>query len=210
MRSLLIVADTAAIDAAMSSGADAVVLDVGALDQDVAAGILAYVRPATLWLLLGPVDGERLGGDLDALVRFHPAGVLLAGAAGDADVMRVSAMIAAREALAGLDDGALRIIAAAAETPAGLFGLGTYAGASGRLAGLAVATGAPSPVPAGSLAVARALCLAAAAAANVVAIDAPSAGTDIEDDCRRARADGFGAKLTRDPAEVAAINRAFG
>ncbi len=42
-----------------------------------------------------------------------------------------------REAECGLEDGGTRIIAIATETAAGLFALGSFAGASRRLAGLA-------------------------------------------------------------------------
>src|SRR5204863_3877658 len=74
--------------------------------------------------------------DLDPIVPARPDGIVLPKAAGGSDVMRLAAMLGAREAVAGIADGAIKVIAITTETAAALFTLGTYAGASARLAGL--------------------------------------------------------------------------
>src|SRR5262249_18364410 len=121
--------------------------------------------------------------DLEVIVPARPDGIVLPKAAGGAEVMRLSAMLAAGEAVAGLADGAVMILAIATESPAALFTLGSYVGASARLAGLtwgaedlSTALGAESIRDAGGnltdpYRLARALCLAGAAAAKVPAID---------------------------------------
>src|SRR4029450_5169410 len=55
---------------------------------------------------------------------------------GGADVVRADAKLSAREAMAGLPDGCIRIVAIATETATALFLAGTYCGASERLAAL--------------------------------------------------------------------------
>src|SRR4029079_1645996 len=104
-------------------------------------------------------------------------------AEGGAAVIHCDAKMTAREAVHGLPDGGLDIIAIATETAQALFLAGTYAGASKRLKGLtwgaedlSVELGAErnrdrdgrflAPYH-----LARSLCLAGAATAQVQAID---------------------------------------
>ena len=128
-----------------------------------------------------------------------------------------------REAEYGLADGATRIIAIATESARGVFALGTLAGASHRLAGvawggedLAADVGAEANRGPGGLytdpyRIARAMTLFAAAAAEVDAID--SVYTNFRDldglgaECREARRDGFAAKMAIHPAQVAGHQR---
>src|SRR5205085_3716583 len=104
-------------------------------------------------------------------------------AEGGASIAQADSKLAAREAIAGLDRGHIAILAQAIETAAGIFQLGTLAGASARLIGL---TWGPEDLSAeigaeanrdheGRLTepyrLARALCLFAAASARVPAIE---------------------------------------
>ena len=118
-----------------------------------------------------------------------------------------------------------RILAIATENAAGVFALGTFAGASHRLMGLAwggedlsADLGAETNRrDDGSYAepyrIARALTLLGAAAAAVDAVD--SVYTNFRDhdglrtECIEARRDGFVAKMAIHPAQVPIINEAF-
>ncbi len=129
-----------------------------------------------------------------------------------------------REALHGVEDGATRILVLATETAASLFTLGTYRGASARLAGLtwgaedlSAETGALETRAGGEwtepFRVVRSLALFAAAAAGVPAIDAVHADfRDLEGlrrECATAKRDGFSGKLAIHPDQVEPINEAF-
>ena len=144
---------------------------------------------------------------------------------GGADVSHLGAKLAVREAEFDLADGSTGVIAIATENARGLFALGTFAGASHRLEGLAwggedlsADIGAETNrVDDGSYAepyrLARALTLLGATAAEVDAIDAVY--TNFRDheglaaECRAARRDGFAAKMAIHPAQVPVINEAF-
>ncbi|MBI1867559.1 MAG: aldolase [Methylocystis sp.] len=223
--------------AALSCGADALALELGN-STDRAARARAWAaardflgrargltpRPA-LYVRVASVEGGLIDADLAALVPLAPDGVLLEEACGGASVQHLSAKLAVHEAEAGLEDGATRIVALATQTPAGVFALGAYAGASRRLAGLAFdAAGLgdclgvktwrlPNGELASTFALARALVLFGAAAAGVAAIDA--AFPDIAEEtawraeCLAARRDGFAAKMTSRPAHVHVINELF-
>jgi citrate lyase subunit beta/citryl-CoA lyase len=154
-----------------------------------------------------------------------PDGIVLPKASGGADVSLLAARIALREALHDLEDGGTRILAIATETPAALFGLGTYAGASGRLEGLAwggedlaATIGATATKEADGgwsepFRLARNLCLFGAAAAGVQAID--TVFTNFRDldglrcEAEAAARDGFTGKLAIHPAQLAVLNDAF-
>ena len=98
-------------------------------------------------------------------------------------VIHADAKLAAREAISGLADGHIKIVAIATETATALFLAGTYRGASARLEGLtwgaedlSAELGAETNRDPGGrfldpYRLARALCLAGAAAARVQAID---------------------------------------
>src|SRR5260370_23895414 len=150
MRSLLFVpADGGKkLDKAMASGADAIIVD---LEDSIAPERKSEARTLAAAFLKGAaglttrprilvrVNGLQTGvadADLDAVVPAGPDAILLPKAEGGAAVTHADAKIAAREAIAGLTDGHIKIFALATETAQALFLAGTYRGASTRLVGL--------------------------------------------------------------------------
>jgi citrate lyase subunit beta/citryl-CoA lyase len=239
MRSLLFVPGDSPRKQAkgLESGADALIVD---LEDSVAAGRKEEARAATLAFLndigakahrprlLVRVNGLDTGltdADLDAVVAGRPDAILLPKAEGGPSVVHLDAKLAAREALCGLADGAIQIMAIATETAAALFAAGTYAGASTRLAALtwgaedlSADLGAETNRDeegrfTGPFRLARSLCVAAAAAARVAALD--TVFVDFRDtqglrrEAEEARRDGFTGKLAIHPGQVAVINEVF-
>jgi len=239
MRSLLFVpADGGKkLDKAMASGADAVIVDLedsisaegkaaarlSAADflKDVAS---ASPRPRLLVRLNGFATGLT-DADLDAVVPARPDIILLPKADGGAAVAEADAKLTAREAIAGLPEGAIKIVALATETAAALFLAGTYAGSSRRLIGLTwgaedlsadLGAEANRDAEGGFLdpyRLARTLCLAGAAAAQVQAIDTIAADFRnialLRRETEDARRDGFTGKMAIHPAQVPVINEVF-
>ena len=139
--------------------------------------------------------------------------------------MHADAKLAAQEAIAGLPEGHIKIIAMAIESAAGLFLAGTIGRQSARLIGLswgaedlAAELGAESNRdPEGRYTPpyvhARTLCLMAAATAQVAAIE--TIYMDYRDpqglrrDSEAARRDGFTGRLAIHPAQVPIINEVF-
>jgi citrate lyase subunit beta/citryl-CoA lyase len=239
MRSLLFVPGDSPnkLDKGMGSGADALLLD---LEDSISPGRKAEARATTAAFLKEAialkarprlyvrVNGLRTGlidDDLDVVVAARPDGIMLPKAEGGSDVIHCDAKLTAREALNGLPDGALDIIAIATETAAALFLAGTYAGASRRLKGLtwgaedlSVELGAEANRDGDGnflapYQLARSLCLAGAAAAQVQAIDTVYVdfrnAAGLRRDCEEARRDGFTGKMAIHPAQVAVINEVF-
>jgi len=239
MRSLLFVPGDSPRKQAkgLESGADALIVD---LEDSVAAGRKEEARAATLAFLkdigakahrprlLVRVNGLDTGltdADLDAVVAGRPDAILLPKAEGGPSVVHLDAKLAAREALCGLADGAIQIMAIATETAAALFAAGTYAGASTRLAALtwgaedlSADLGAETNRDeegrfTGPFRLARSLCVAAAAAAKVAALD--TVFVDFRDtqglrrEAEEARRDGFTGKLAIHPGQVTVINEVF-
>jgi len=239
MRSLLFVpADSPKkLDKAMTSGADALIVDLEvsvahsgkARARQSAAAFLKEVGGAkTRPYLLVRVNSLKTGlidADLDAIVPGNPDAIMLPKAEGGASVVHADAKLAAREATNGLPDGHIKIAAIATETAAALFLAGTYAGASKRLSALtwgaedlSAELGAESNrdtegVLLDPYRLARALCLTAAAAAGVPAID--TVFVDFSDteafrrECGAARRDGFSGKMAIHPVQVPIINAIF-
>jgi citrate lyase subunit beta/citryl-CoA lyase len=239
MRSLLFVpADGGSkLDKAFASGADAIILD---LEDSIAherkdaarASAAAFLRNAVMQAgrprLLVRVNGIATGltdADLDAIVPARPDAILLPKAEGGASVIHADAKLAAREAIAGLQDGHIKILAQAIETAAGVFLAGTFRGASTRLIGM---TWGPEDLSAevgaeanrdgqGRLTepyrLARSLCLFGAAAAETAAIETVYVDFRNLDGLRReteeARRDGFSGRLAIHPAQVPVINEVF-
>ena len=124
---------------------------------------------------------------LDALLPAAPDGLVLPAESG-ADVQHLGVMLAVREAKLGFADGATRIIARAATTPGAIFHLGSFAGASRRLAALAFDGGALATAlrrgedapdaPDAPLAMASALTVFSAKAAGVPALLVENHATD--------------------------------
>jgi citrate lyase subunit beta / citryl-CoA lyase len=239
MRSLLFVpADSAKkLDKAMTSGADAVIVDLEdsiALDgkararQSAAAFLKDAVATKSRPYIVVRVNGLHTGltdADLDAVVPARPDAIMLPKAQGGASVVHADAKLAVREAMSDLPDGQIKIVALATETAAAMFLAGTYAGASTRLSALtwgaedlSAELGAEANRDAQGrfldpYRLARTLCLTGAAAAEVPAID--TVYVDFHDsdgfrrECEEARRDGFTGKMAVHPAQVPIINALF-
>ena len=239
MRSLLFVpADSARkLDKAMSSGADALIVDLEdsiAFDgkagarESAAAFLKNAMSNAQRPYLMVRVNGLQTGltdADLDAIAPAKPDAIMLPKAEGGAAIVHTDAKLAVREAQNDLPDGHIKILPIATETAAALFMVGTFAGASARLIGM---TWGAEDLSAelGARAnrdeqgrfldpyrLARSLCLAGAAAAEVAAID--TVFVDFRNDagfrreCEEACRDGFVGKMAIHPAQVPIINDVF-
>ena len=239
MRSLLFVpADGGSkLDKAMASGADGVIID---LEDSIAAASKESARKLALDFLksaqsrkdrpqllvrINGLDTGMTDADLDAVVPGKPDAVLLPKAEGGATVIHLDAKLTVREALAGLPEGEIKILAQTVESPAGLFSAGSYRNCSARLIGM---TWGPEDLSAelgaeanreidGTLTepyrIARAMCLFGAAAAKVSAIETIYVNfrdTDVlRKDTELARRDGFTGRLAIHPAQVPVINEVF-
>ena len=239
MRSLLFVpADGGAkLDKAMASGADAVILD---LEDSITPERKAQARAAALEFLkaaqtkkprprllvrINGLDTGMIDADLEAVVAGRPDAIVFPKAEGGASVVHLDAKLTAREAIAGLPEGGIKILAQAVESAAGLFAAGTYRGASARLIGmtwgpedLSAELGAQANRDAaGHLTepyrLARNICLYGAAAAKLPAIETVYVDFRNTEGLRRdtqdARRDGFAGRLAIHPAQVAVINEVF-
>lgn len=223
MRAILVLPADAG-DAPMGSlpdGVSALLLrlgsEAGRTREAARAGAKAFLGTAgrqgerpVIFVQIAPIRSPDSEADLDAVVVPGLGGVFLEGCDGRADVQQLAARLAAREAAQGLPEGALRIIALAAQTPAGVFSLGNYRGASPRLAALAM-DDAPLPGGGATRGVARALLALGAAAAALPALDsAPDVeGDAFEEACRAVGREGFFGLMTTRAAEIPAIARAL-
>lgn len=239
MRSLLFVPGDSPkkLQKGLESGADALILD---LEDSVALAAKPQAREISLDFLksTGPQAKRPLlivrinalatglsDADLDAIMPGAPDAIMLPKSEGGTDVAHLAARIAVREAENELPDGATRIIPIATETAKGIFGLGSYAGASHRLAALtwgAEDLSADLGAEANRLTdgsytdpyrLARSLALFAAASAQVDAIDTVFTNfrdaEGFEAECRAGRRDGFTGKMAIHPAQVPVINSVF-
>jgi citrate lyase subunit beta/citryl-CoA lyase len=239
MRSLLFVPgdDDKKLAKALTSGADALIVDLEdsvaearkpAARTFAAAFVAEARRLATrprLYVRVNAFASGLTAADLDAVIPAAPDGVVLPKCRGGADVQRLGANLAVREAEHGLIDGSTRIVAIATESARALFGFASYRGASGRLEGLAwggedlsVDIGAetnrlPDGAYAAPYALARTLTLVGAVAAEARPIDAVYTNFRDLDGLRAealaARRDGFLAKMAIHPAQVPIINEVF-
>jgi citrate lyase subunit beta/citryl-CoA lyase len=239
MRSLLFVpADGGAkLDKAFASGADAVILD---LEDSITPERKDTARKAALDFLknaqskkerpqllvrINGLDTGMTDADLDAVVPGKPDAIMFPKAEGGATVTHLDAKLTAREAVAGLPEGTIKILAQTVETAAGVFSAGTYLNSSARLIGM---TWGPEDLSAeiGAQAnrdgngvltepyrLARAICLLGATAAKVPAYETIYVDFRNSDGLRRdteeARRDGFAGRLAIHPAQVAVINAVF-
>jgi citrate lyase subunit beta/citryl-CoA lyase len=237
MRSLLFVPGDSdkKLERGLSSGADALIVDLEdsvSVDRkaQARATALAFLQTAKrdrlkLLVRVNALDTGLTDDDLDAIVRGRPDAIMLPKAAGGASVTHLHVKLSAREAIAGLPDGNIGIVALATETAASLFTTGTYAGASPRLAALtwgaedlsaelgAEANRDDNGSFLDPYRLARALCLAGAAAAGVPAIDTVYVDfrneAGLRRECEEARRDGFTAKMAIHPTQVPVINAVF-
>lgn len=211
------------MEKALASGADALILDLedsvtperkGEAREAVAAFLAHEPSGVARWVRINPLDGGMTQDDLAAARGAD--GIVLPKSASGQDVAALDAM------LAGM---ATRILPIATETPAAIFGLGSYAGCSPRLAGitwgaedLPAAIGAQSSREADGRYTApyemiRGLTLFGAHAAGVAPIE--TVYPDFRDleglgaYCARAMRDGFTGMMAIHPAQVPVINAAF-
>lgn len=228
------------IEKALASAADAVVLD---LEDSVAPAAKAAAREAAAQTLArvlaraehragGPrlmvrvngLDTPHIEADLDAVAPHRPFAIMLPKARGGDDVQHLAVKLAVREAESGLDDGAIGILPLATETAGSLFRLGSYAGSSRRLIGLAWSAedlaadlGAQANRVDGRFTppflLARNMALFAAVGAGLPAFDAVFRDhrdlVGLRRECAEARRDGFWGKLAIHPDQAAIINEAF-
>jgi citrate lyase subunit beta/citryl-CoA lyase len=239
MRSLLFVpADGGSkLDKAMASGADAVIID---LEDSIAPERKAQARAAALEFLesaaptpqrprllvrINGLDTGMTDADLDAIVAGRPDAVVFPKAEGGGSVVHLDAKLTAREAIAGVPEGSIKVLAQAVESAAGLFAIGSFRDPNRRLIGLtwgpedlSAELGAEANRDAQGLLtepyrLARSMCLYGAAAAKLPAIETVYVDFRNEDGLRRdtqdARRDGFTGRLAIHPAQVPIINEVF-
>jgi citrate lyase subunit beta/citryl-CoA lyase len=239
MRSLLFVpADGGKkLDKAMASGAHAVIID---LEDSVTTDrkpearklALAFLKEAgkakqrpRLFVRVNGLETGMIDADLDAVVPGAPDGILFPKAEGGPTVTHLDAKLTAREAIAGLAEGHVKVLAQNVESAAGFFAAGTYRGSSKRLIGvtwgpedLSAELGAEANRDAtGRLTepyrLARSVCLFSAAAAKTAAIETVFVDFRNEEGLRKdtedAKRDGFVGRLAIHPAQVPIINAVF-
>ncbi|TPV98985.1 MAG: (3S)-malyl-CoA thioesterase [Beijerinckiaceae bacterium] len=239
MRSLLFIpADSEKkLAKGLASGADSLILDLEdsiapeskQKARDLALAFLAsalrkHLRPR-LYVRVNGLNSGLTEADLNAVMQAPPDGILLPKTVNGASLQHLGALLAVREAEQDLADGSTKIMAIVTETPAAIFNMGTYAGASHRLEGLtwgaedlAAALGAETNRDTdGSYTfpflLARSLTLFAAAAAGVLAIDAVHGNfrdlARLRLECEEAKRDGFTGKMAIHPAQIEIINEIF-
>jgi citrate lyase subunit beta/citryl-CoA lyase len=237
MRSLLFVPGDSEkkLAKAQDCGADVVILDledaVAPANKAKARGIVAeYLkalkqRKACIYVRVNALTTGLADDDLDAVVPGRPDGIMLPKSAGGVDAIALGAKLAAREAINGLDDGAIKTIPIATETAASIFNMGSYRGASARMEALtwgAEDLAAEIAAETQRLAdgnytapyqLARSLCLFAAVSSNVTPIDTVFTNFRDEAGLRRealaARRDGFLGKMVIHPDQVGPVNEIF-
>jgi citrate lyase subunit beta/citryl-CoA lyase len=239
MRSLLFVpADAGSkLDKAMASGADAVIID---LEDSISPERKAHARAACfdflksaqpktprprLLVRINGLDTGMTDADLAAIVPGKPDAILFPKAEGGASLVHLDAKLTAQEAIAGVPEGAIKVLAQNVESSLGLFLAGTFRAASPRLIGmtwgpedLSAELGAEANRDAQGVLTepyrfARSICLFGAAAAKVPAIETIYADFRNTDGLRRetidSRRDGFTGRLAIHPAQVPVINEIF-
>lgn len=182
------------------------------------AGRRAYVR-------INPLTTPLALPDLEAVMAGRPDGIMLPKAAGGDAVRTLDRALVPLEEKNALVAGSTAILPIATETARAMFTLGTYGGASKRLAGLmwgaedlaadigALANRRADTTYEAPFALARSMCLFAAAAACVPAVDTVYADfrdrAGFERECLDGARIGFSAKAAIHPDQVEIINRVF-
>src|SRR5262249_48924048 len=184
----------------------------------------AKIRPRLL-LRINGLDTGMTDADLDVIVTGRPDAVVFPKAEGAPSVIHLDAKLTAREAIAGVPEGQIKILAQAVESAGGLFAAGNFCNAGPRLVGRPWGPEEPfARVGAGAKRAAqgklteprrlgRSVCLYAAAVAKVPAIETVYVDFRNSDGLRReteaARRDGFTGRLAIHPAQVPVINEVF-
>ena len=236
MRSLLFVpADSERkLAKGLESGADVLIVDledsVAPHNKDAGRSLAAeFIASAqsgpAIYVRVNDLSTGMTDGDLAAVMKAGPAGILLPKSNSAEDVARLSVKLRVHEAEYGLEDGSTRIIPIITETPLGTLSTATYARSRARLAGLtwgaedlsaeigAQETRDESGGYTDVFRFARVSTILAAAAAEVAAIDTvfPSFRDEaaFHRDCLEGARDGFVARMAIHPAQVAVINEVF-
>jgi citrate lyase subunit beta/citryl-CoA lyase len=239
MRSLLFVpADAGSkLDKAMASGADAVIIDLEdsispERKEHARAACLEYLKSAQpktqrprLLVRINGLETGQTDADLAAIVPGKPDAILFPKAEGGESLVHLDAKLTAQEAIAGVAEGSIKVLAQNVESSLGLFLAGTFRGVSPRLIGmtwgpedLSAELGAEANRDAqGHLTepyrLARSICLFSAAAAKVPAIETIYADFRNTEGLRRetmdSRRDGFTGRLAIHPAQVPVINEVY-
>lgn len=216
------------MEKALGAGVDALILDledaVTADQKDKARVCVAEFlsrepRTIPLFVRINPLGSGLADDDLSAIISRRPDGIVLPKAEGG------HSLIDLNQRLNALGDTHAIILPIATETPAAIFGLGSYGNVTPRLCGLTWgAEDLPAAIGAATsreedgrytapYEVARALLLFGAHAAGVPAIETIyPAFRDVEGltaYAKRGRRDGFTGMLAIHPAQVAPINAAF-
>jgi citrate lyase subunit beta / citryl-CoA lyase len=214
------------MEKALGAGADALILDledsVAPQNKQVARHEVAHFlnqhNETRIFVRVNPLDGPDNEKDLNAVLPSHPDGIVLPKSEGGASVTELAKRLSERS------NATAMILAIATETPAAIFGLGSYSGVR-RLVGLTWgAEDLPAAVGAASsreedgrftppYELARSLCLFGAAAAGVLPIETVyPAFRDLEGlaaYAARARRDGFLGMMAIHPDQIPVINLAF-
>jgi len=207
---------------------DSVAPDNKVTARTVAADFIAANRASTrsaIFIRVNDLSTGLTDADLAAVVKASPDGVMLPKSNGGVDVQHLSAKLRVHEAEAGLPDGGICILPIITETAAGVFGAGTYGGASPRLTGvtwgaedLSAAIGAQAARDSAGrytdvFRLARAMTLLAASHAEVAPIDTVFPNfremATFETECVEAVRDGFTGKMAIHPDQVPVINAIF-
>ncbi len=214
------------MEKALNAGADALILD---LEDAVAlpakpaarAAIAGFLRKpdrcVPLFVRINPLESGLAQNDLAAVLPAEPDGIVLPKSEGADSVSALAAMLGGRDQI--------KILPIATETPAAIFGLGTYRSVAARLTGLtwgaedlpAAIGAATSREEDGSYTppyqVVRALTLFAAHAAGTPAIETVfPTFRDLEGlaaYAARGRRDGFSGMMAIHPNQVPVIRAAF-
>ncbi len=239
MRSLLFVPADAGpkLDKAMASGADAVIIDLEdsispERKQHARAACLEYLKSAQqkpqrprLLVRINGLDTGMTDADLAAIVPGKPDAILFPKAEGGESLVHLDAKLTAQEAIAGVTEGSIKVLAQNVESSLGLFLAGTFRGVSQRLIGmtwgpedLSAELGAEANRDAQGILtepyrLARSICLFGAAAAKVQAIETIYPDFRNTEGLRRetldSRRDGFTGRLAIHPAQVPVINEVY-
>lgn len=178
-----------------------------------------------LWVRINPLTTPLALPDLAAIVAGVPDGIMLPKVESAQDVVLLDHYLTALEQREGVGHGRVRIIPVVTETPAAMFELKTYKGASSRLLGLtwgaedlSTALGASTNrLESGeyefTYQLARSLCLIGAHAAGVQALETITANFRdqalLAREVRASRRAGFTGKIAIHPDQIDAINAGF-
>lgn len=221
---------------AQGSGASALILDledsVSPERTDVARVmvrdfLLAHrdQRTQQLWVRINPLSTANALPDLVAILSGAPDGIMLPKVESAQDVKLLDHYLTALEHREGVPQGFIRIIPVVTETPAAMFELKSYSGASKRLLGLtwgaedlSTAIGASTNrIESGeyefTYLLARSLCLVGAHAAGLQAIETITANFRDQElllrDVKASRRAGFTGKIAIHPDQIHTINAGF-